>query len=178
MMMMMIIGVILVMPMIVMGMTGIGVSAAFGIERRLDLDHARAEARHHGLDDVIAADAQGLGHDLRRQMPIAEMPGDADQMMRIAAADLEQRLGRRDHLDQPSVLQHQRIAAAQGDGMLQVEQEFEAPRARHRHAAAVPIVEIEHNGVDRSFREAVLSPDLRRPDHASYLFTVSRPSRA
>lgn len=112
------------MVVVAVRVAGIGVSAAFGIERRLDLDHARAEAFHHGLDDVVAADAQSFGHDLRRQMAIAEMPGDADEVMRIAAADLEQRLGRRNHFDQRSVLQHQRIAAAQCNGVLQVEQEI------------------------------------------------------
>jgi hypothetical protein len=99
---------VIVMRMVVvaMCMAGIGVSAAFGIERRLDLDHARTEALHHGLDDMVAADAQALGHDLRRQMTIAEMPADANEVVRIATADLQQRLGRRDHFDQPAVLQH------------------------------------------------------------------------
>jgi hypothetical protein len=179
-MIMMIIVAMIVMRVVVvsMRMTGIGIGAAFVIERRLDLDHARTEALHHGFDDVVAADAQALGHDLRRQMAIAEMPTDANKVVWIVAADLEQRLGRGDHLDQPTVLQHQRIAAAQRDGILQVEQELEPPRPRHRHAAAVSIVEIEHDRIRRRFREAVLSPDLRRPDHALYPVTVSRPSRA
>jgi hypothetical protein len=159
---------VIVMRMIVvpMRMAGLGIGPAFGIERRLDLDHPRAKPLHHGFDDVIAADAQGFGHELRRQMAIAEVPGDADEMVRIVAADLEQRLGCRDHFDQPSVLQHQRIAAAQCNGILQVEQEFETSRPCHRHAAAVPIVEIEHDRIRRRFREAVLSLNLRRPDHA------------
>lgn len=106
------------------------------------------------------------------------MPADADEMVRIATADLQQRLGRRHHLDQPSVLQHQCVAAPKRDGMLQVEQEFEPARARHRHAATMPVVKIEHDSVRWRFCEAVLSLDLRRPDHASYLVTVSRPSRA
>jgi hypothetical protein len=42
----------------------------------------------------------------------------------------------------------------------------------------VPIVEIEHDGIRRRFLEAVLSLDLRRPDHAVVLFTWSRPSQA
>ncbi|MET4325651.1 hypothetical protein ABIB80_001472 [Bradyrhizobium sp. i1.15.2] len=165
---MMIIVAMIVMRVVVvsMRMTGIGIGAALGIERRLDLDHARTEALHHGFDDVVAADAQALGHDLRRQMAIAEMPADANKVVRIVAANLEQRLGRGDHLDQSAVLQHQCIAAAQGDGILQVEQELEPPRSRHRHPAAVSIVEIEHDRIRRRFREAVLSPDLRRPDHA------------
>jgi hypothetical protein len=159
---------VIVMRMIVvpMRMAGLGIGPAFGIERRLDLDHPRAKPLHHGFDDVIAADAQGFGHELRRQMAIAEVPGDADEMVRIVAADLEQRLGCRNHFDQPSVLQHQRIAAAQCNGILQVEQEFETSRPCHRHAAAVPIVEIEHDRIRRRFREAVLSLNLRRPDHA------------
>ena len=41
-----------------MGMAAAGIGAAFGIERRLDLDHPRAETFHHFLDDVIAPDAQ------------------------------------------------------------------------------------------------------------------------
>ena len=35
-----------------------GIGAAFGIERCLDLDHARVEPLHHRLDDVIAPYAQ------------------------------------------------------------------------------------------------------------------------
>ena len=72
----------IMMCMIVMTMRmrmrfGRGIGAAFRIERRLDLDDAGAETLHHLLDDVIAADAQRLRHDLHRQMAIAEMPGDA-----------------------------------------------------------------------------------------------------
>ncbi|KQT15011.1 hypothetical protein ASG57_32895 [Bradyrhizobium sp. Leaf396] len=106
--------VVTVMRMVVVPVrvASIRIRPAFWIERRLDLDHARAEPLHHLLDHVIAADAQGLRHDLGRQMAVAEMPADANEVVRIAAADLEQRLGRRDHLDQAAVLQHQRIPAA------------------------------------------------------------------
>ena len=99
---------------------GTRVGAAFGIKRRLDLDDARAKALYHRLDNVIAAYAQGLWHDLGRQMAVAEVPGDPDQMMRIAALDLDQRLGRRHHLDQPPVLEHQRIPSAQRDSVLEI----------------------------------------------------------
>ena len=160
--------VVMVMTVVVMRMSGISVGATLRIEGRLDLDHPRAKPLHHGLDDVVAPDAQALGHDLCWQMPVAEMPGDADQVMRVGAADLQQRLGCRNHLDQPAVLQHQRIAAAQGDGVLQVEQEFESARARHRHAAAMPVVEIEHDCVGRRFGEAMLSPNLGCPDHLAF----------
>ncbi|KRR24770.1 hypothetical protein CQ14_05335 [Bradyrhizobium lablabi] len=141
--------IMMVVAVIMRGMIvrGLRVGAALGIERRLDLDDAPAEPLHHRLDDVIAADAQALWHDLRRQMAVAEMPGDANQVQGIGAADLDQGLGRRHHFDQPAVLQHQRIAAAQRDRIFQIEQEFEPARTRHRHPPPVPIVKIEHDGI-------------------------------
>lgn len=138
-----------VVTMIVRGMVmrRLRIRPALGIERRLDLDDARAQSLHHRLDDMIPADAQALRHDLGRQMAVAEMPGDPDQMQWIGAADFDQRLGGRDNLDQPAVLQHQRVAAAQRDGVLQIEQEFQPARPRHRHPPPVPVVEIEHDGI-------------------------------
>ena len=141
------------------------VGAALGIERRLDLDDARAEPLHHRLDDVVAADAQALGHDLGRQMAVAEVPGQPHQVQRIGAADFQQRLGRRHHLDQAAVFQRQRIAAAQGDGVFEVEQEFEPARARHRHPPPVPVVKIEHDGVGGGLRPAMLAQDFCGADH-------------
>src|SRR3954465_9509418 len=105
-----------------MPMRGLCIGASLGIERRFDLDHPRAQSPHHCFDHVIAPDAQGLCHDLRRQMAISEMPGHPDQMLRVVAANFGQRLGRGDHLDQPAVFEHQRIATAQGDDAFQVEQ--------------------------------------------------------
>ena len=93
-------------------MAAAGIGAAFGIERRLDLDHARSQSLHHCLDDMVAADAQAFTDDLRRQMPVAEVPGYSDQMMRIVAANFEKRLRCRHHLDQPVIVEHQGVAAA------------------------------------------------------------------
>jgi hypothetical protein len=136
-----------------------GIRTTLGIERRFDLDHAGAEAAHHLLDHVVAADAQTLGHDLHRQMAVAEMPGDADEMHGIAGADFEQRLGRGDHLDQPPVLQHQRVATAQRDDVGQVEQELQPARACHRQATPVPVVEFEHDRIGRLLAPGLCSLD-------------------
>ena len=57
-------------------------------------------------------------------MAVAEMPGDPNQMLRIVAANFGQRLRRRDHLDQPAIVEHQRVAAAQRDRVFQVEQKL------------------------------------------------------
>lgn len=161
--------VVMIMPvgmrLMRMLVRGTGVGAAFGIERRLDLDDARAKALYHRLDNVIAAYAQGLWHDLGRQMAVAEVPGDPDQMMRIAPLDLDQRLGRRHHVDQPPVLEHQRIPSAQRDGVLKIEQKLNSARARHRHPPPMPIVEIKDDGIGRRFLPAMLAQDFGRADH-------------
>jgi hypothetical protein len=141
------------------------IGAALGIERSLDLDHPRAQPLHHLLDHVIAPDTQCLPQNLRRQVTIAEMPGNTDQVLRIATADFQQRLGRSDHLDQPAVLEQQCITAAQGGRTLEIEQKFKPSGPGHRHAPAVTIVEIEHDGIGRRFAPAMMRLDLRRADH-------------
>ncbi|KZD22791.1 hypothetical protein A4A58_28020 [Tardiphaga robiniae] len=163
---------VIVMSMImmtVMPMSGrlmrCGIGAAFGIERRLDLDHARAQTLDHFLDHMVAADAQPLGHDLRRQMAVAEMPGEPHQMAGIGTTDFDQRLGSCNHLNETPVFQHQGVAAPQGDGVFEIEQEFQSARPRHRHAATMTIVEIENDGICRRLCPVVLAFDLSRADH-------------
>ena len=75
------------------------IGAAFGIERRLDLDHARAEPFYHRLDDMVAPDAQASAHDLRRQMAVAEMPGHPYQMVGVGPTNFDQGFRRRDDFD-------------------------------------------------------------------------------
>jgi hypothetical protein len=144
-----------------------GIGAAFGIERRFDLDHARAQSFHHRLDDVIAPDAQAARGDLGRQMAIAEMPGDPDQMLRIGAANLDQRLRRGNDLDQPAIVEHQRVTAAQHNGVFQIEQKRQPARAGHRHPTAMPVVEIKHDGIGRRLVPAMRAADLRGAGHVS-----------
>ena len=125
---------------------------------------------------MVAPDAQAARRDLRRQMPVAEMPGDPDQMLRIGAAYLDQRLRRRDDLDQPGIVEHQRIAATQHGSVFQIEQEFEPARARHRHAPAMTVVKIEHHGIGRRLTPAMRAANLRGANHvAAFRINGHRP---
>jgi hypothetical protein len=115
---------------------------------------------------MIAADPQAFGQDLGRQMTVTEMPGDPNQMMRVVAADFGQRLRRRNHLDQPAILEHQRVTSPQRDRVFQIEQKLQPPRARHRHPATMTVVEIEHDGIGRRcLTPAVRAADLGGADH-------------
>ena len=125
----------------------LGIGAAFRIERRLDLAGFRAEAAHHVGDHMVAADAQFCARDLRRQMPVAEVPGNTHEMFLVARADLQQGFRRGQHFDEPPVLQRQRVAGAQHDGFGQVEHEFQTADAFHGDAPAVAVVEIQHDRI-------------------------------
>jgi hypothetical protein len=142
-----------------------GIGTTFRIERRFDLDDARAQPLDHGLDHVIAPDAQTPRRDLRRQMAIAEMPGDPNQMLRVPASDFDQRLRRCHDLNQPAIVKHQRIPAPQRGRVFQIEQKLEPTRAGHRHPPPVAIVEIEHDGIGRRLAPAMLASNLGGTDH-------------
>ena len=146
---------------------GAGVGAALRVKRRLDAGDLGAEPTRHFLDDGVATDADAIGEDLHRQVAIAKMPREAREVARFADANFRKLLGRGDDLDQPSVLQHQRVAAAQHDGFRQIEQEFEPMRARHGDAAAMPLVEIEHDRVGRLGLPGALGADEIRSDHGA-----------
>ena len=123
------------------------IGAAFGIESRLDQSDLGPQSAHHLLDDMIAADADLCVKNLHGQMPVAQMPGDMGELARIADADFRQRLGPAEHFDEATIIEHDGVARAQHEGVRQVEQEFEAPHAGHRRAAAMTFGGIEQHGV-------------------------------
>jgi hypothetical protein len=144
-----------------------GIGATLRVERRFDLDQTCSEPLHHRFDHVVASDAQAASGDLRRQVTISEMPGDANQMLRIAAADFHQRLRRRNNFHQPAVFKHQCVATTQRHRIFEIQQELEPARPRHRHPPPVTIVKIEHDGVGRRLIPAMLAANLRGADHRS-----------
>ena len=147
-------------------MAAAGIGSAFRIERRFDLDNPRAQPLHHRLDDMIAPDPQASCRDLCRQMAVSEMPGDPNQMLRVVAADLRQRLRHRHDFDQPAIVEHQRVTTPQRHRMFQIEQKRESARAGHRHPPPVTIVEIEHDGIGRRLAPAMRPANLRGADHS------------
>ena len=78
---------------------------------------------------MVVADVDDARGDLGRQMPVAEVPGDARQQPRVAAGNLQQPLRRRLDGDDAPVLQPDAVAGAQHGRLGQVEQERETARA-------------------------------------------------
>ena len=144
---------------------GLRIGAAFGIERRLERDHAGAETLGHRLDHRIAADAQCLWQYLGRQMAVAEVPGDPGECQRIGCSDLRERLGLGDHFHHAPVLKPQTVAAAQHCRFREVEQEFEPADAGHGDAPAITCVEVEQDRIRRGARPMAGRNDFVSPQH-------------
>ena len=119
-----------------------------------------------------------FGVSLGRQVPVAEMPGDAHEGEGVGGADLGERLGRGHNLDDAAVLQPEAVAAAQHRGLRQVEQEGEPADAGHDEAAAVALVELEHHAVGRRRPSSPRGKNLVRPQHrpALRLASPARPA--
>ena len=120
MIMMMIMAVVMfVMVMMIAGRQPI--SAAFRLERRLDGNELGTEALEQCLDRRIAAQPQPPLQHLNRHVSVAEMPGEPCERGKIGRARLDQRLGRRHHLDERAVLQHERIVGSHPRRLSKVE---------------------------------------------------------
>jgi hypothetical protein len=142
---------VMIMPvmvaMIMMGVAGMEIGAAFRVERGLDGPHLATQALHHGLDHMVTADAQATMGDLYRQMAVAEMPGQPQQVFGILGADFRQGFRRADNLDHAAILEADGIARAQGHGFRQIEQEGQPAYTFHGDAATMPIIVIQHHGI-------------------------------
>ena len=144
---------------------GFHIGAAFGIERRLERDHAGAKPRDHRLDHGIAADTERLWQYFGWQMAVAEVPGDAGHRQWVCRSDLRQRFGLGHHFHQASVLEPQTVAAAQHCRLREVEQEFEPADAGHDDAPAITGIEVEHDRIRRSARPLAGRYDFVSPQH-------------
>ena len=143
---MLVAAVIVIMLIIVAVMMIVG--AALGIERRVDGRKPRAEAAEHIFDHMVAADAEPVARDLHVDVTIADMPGEARQIVSVGRGDFDERLRAADHTDDCPVVQHEAVAVAERGGLRKVEQKFGAVLAAKHHAAAMALMGIELDRVD------------------------------
>lgn len=111
--------VIVIMPMRMPALGMIG--APRRLERLVDLEDDGAEALQHCADDMIAEDDDAVFLDLSGKMPVAEMPGELDQMGAVATADFEKFLVGGEDLDQFAVVAHQQVAIGEKHRILEIE---------------------------------------------------------
>ena len=141
--------IVMVMPVLMALHLTVAIRAAFGYEGGLDeADLGGAELLHHLDQHVVVADAQHVGVDLGRGVAVAEVPGDAGERERVGEAELDQPLRLRLDRDDEAVVEPIAVAVPDRRNLGEVDQEFEAVLALHRHAAATAVLEIEFDAVD------------------------------
>ena len=113
--------VVVIVAVVMIVRRGRLVGAALRLERRLDGRDLRAEALQQRLDRRIALEPELALHDLHRHVTVAEMPGEPRQRRQVGRARLDQRLGLGHHLDQPAVVEHQRVVGAKPHRLGEIE---------------------------------------------------------
>lgn len=103
-------------------MRGLSVGSDFGIEGRIEHGQTAAEADDHLGYDVVFADAQPISRDLQRQMPVPEMPGDAQQGGVVFGFDFENPLRCRVHTDIATLSEFEAVTLAEMMRARQVEE--------------------------------------------------------
>ena len=126
------------------------VSATLRIEGRFQWRQPRAKAAQHVLDHVVTPDAQPVADDLHIDVPVTDMPGKPRQLVRIRRCDLDERLRPADNPDDTAIVEDEAIAIIQGRGLRQIEQKTRAALAAQNGAAAMALMGIERDGIDRA----------------------------
>ena len=98
---------------------------------------------------MVAPDADAIGHDLSRNVAIAQMPGNAGQLHDIGASEFSKLFRGCDNFNQPAVIEYKGIAILQNDGIRQVKHEFCASHTGHGNASTITPLVIENDGVGR-----------------------------
>src|SRR5690349_5890189 len=85
------------------------------IEWRVDRCEACSHLRQHGLQHMVAANAQVILNDLQIGMAIADMPSNPKHVGGAPASNFDQRLRGSSHFNNGAVVEHESIAIAQDD---------------------------------------------------------------
>ena len=128
----------------------LAVGALLRIEWRVNRSEPRGEPAQHILDHMIAANAQPITDDLHVDMPVTDVPGKPRQFVAVGGGDFDQRLRPTDDAHNAAVVEHETIAVAQSGRLRQVEQKRRAPLAGQNDAAAMPLMCVERNLIDRT----------------------------
>ena len=118
----------------------LAVGAGLRIERRFFRGDVRAEPGEHLRENAIGPDEDAVRLDRRRHVAVAEMPGEAGEVMRVRSAHDEERLQLGVHLHHATIFQHETVAVTQHSRLGKVEQERETAVGLHGQAPAVAIV--------------------------------------
>jgi hypothetical protein len=127
------------------------VSAAFGLEGSARVHKIRSQAMQHLFDHMVRPNAKNLAANFGRQMPIAQMPRKARELIGIFMPDLDNELGSGPDFQQPSIVKFQTVSISHGNRLRKVEEHIFTLVRPQANATAMARVEIESDGACRLF---------------------------
>jgi hypothetical protein len=127
------------------------VSAAFRLERRLELYKIRPEAMEHILDHMVGPNSENLVSHFTRHMAISQMPSKAHKLAGILMPDFHNELRGGLNLQPAAIFKLQAISIGHRDRFRKVEKDIFALIRRQWSAAAMARVKIRGHGACRLF---------------------------
>ena len=140
--------IVMIMPVMVRAMATLIIGTTLGLERTLDGVHRAAQTTQHFNEHVIIFDIDGIRRHFGGRVTIADVPGGLHQAGGVFGADFDKLLRRGLHDDEATILQLQRVAIIQHNGLLKIEQKLGPGSALQCHAAAMAAFMIERDAVD------------------------------
>lgn len=140
--------VIMIMTVFVVVVVTVIIGAALGLERTFNHAHGAALAANHLGENMVVLDIDRVRRDLRRRVPVADMPGDTHQPQRVLGPDFEQALRSGLDQDQAAILELHRIAIIQNRRLVEIEQDLAPAIAFQGDAAAVAVLMVEGQGLN------------------------------
>ncbi|KFC64044.1 hypothetical protein FG93_05554 [Bosea sp. LC85] len=140
--------VIMIMTVCMVVVVTVIIGAALGLERTFDHAHGAALAANHLGEDMVVLDIDRVCRDLRRRVPVADMPGDTHQPQRVLGPHFEQALRSGLDQDEAAILELHRIAIVQDRRLVEIEQDLAAAIAFQGDAAAIAVLMVERQGLN------------------------------
>lgn len=149
-----------------MGMPAI--SPCHGLERGVNFACRTPKSRDHVRDNMVEKDTQmGLAN-FRRQVPVADMPGQFSQMHPIPTPDFEQMFGRASDKHLAAILKDKAVAVAKKDRFGQIDENLPAAVQRQQLAPQMPVVMRKRDHPDRFTFRAIGGSQNRRSAHCAH----------
>lgn len=129
-----------------------GMAVAIGAALRREglgdeADRPGAELLQHLDQHIVVADADRAGPDLRRGMPVAEMPGDPGEQVGVLGGHLGQPFRLGDDCHHPAVLEQEAVALDQRRRFGEIDMEQRAAPAGHGQPAPAAVLVVELDAV-------------------------------
>jgi hypothetical protein len=143
--------VVCVLSVMAVAMFATAICSTFGLERRFDLRQPGSETGKHVFDYVVGANEKEISANLRRKMPVSEMPCEAHQLMGMRMPDLYKGFGSGPNPEPIAVVELQSIAVGHRDCFRKIEQYFFSMVCGETNPTPMPCVEIKRDRANRLF---------------------------